>query len=274
MGEQKRQSTVKPGIWLGIGVVVTLLVVSVALFAGWFLWNRATWGRPMSGGFGMMGWPTRRSGCDGTGRRLGGDRRLRGQETPLCGPGVDGDPQRDITRDDEVTLDEAEAAFEEYLHARGYDDLILSEVMEFEYNFYAIAEEAETGIGAMELLLDKASGAVGPEMGPNMMWNTKYGMHSSPGMGMMGSRRFGAENDVAPSEAAEIAQRWLDANRQDSRVEEDADPFYGYYTFHTVRAGEIEGMLSVHGQTGDVWYHTWHGDYIRMVEHDGHDDGH
>jgi hypothetical protein len=40
----------------------------------------------------------------------------------------------------------------------------------------------------------------------------------------------------------------------------------GYYTIHTLRDGKIEGMLSVHGTTGQVWYHTWHGGFIRMEE--------
>jgi hypothetical protein len=30
-------------------------------------------------------------------------------------------------------------------------------------------------IGALEPLVDRTTGAIGPE--PNMMWNAKYGMH-------------------------------------------------------------------------------------------------
>jgi hypothetical protein len=29
---------------------------------------------------------------------------------------------------------------------------------------------------------------------------------------------------------------------------------------------QVYGMLSVNGYTGDVWYHTWHGDFIDMTE--------
>ena len=49
------------------------------------------------------------------------------------------------------------------------------------------------------------------------------------------------------------------------------DPFYGYYTLHFLKDGRIEGMLSVHGNTGQVWYHSWQGDFVRMTEH--HEDG-
>jgi hypothetical protein len=47
---------------------------------------------------------------------------------------------------------------------------------------------------------------------------------------------------------------------------EDVDPFYGYYTVHTFKDSQIEGMLSVHGTSGQVWYHTWHGEFIQMLE--------
>ena len=74
---------------------------------------------------------------------------------------------------------------------------------------------------------------------------------------------------ISEAEAAAAAQRWLDENRAGVRVEEHSEPFYGYYTLHTLRGGEIEGMLSVHGTTATVWYHDWHGDFVQMVESGG-----
>ncbi len=169
----------------------------------------------------------------------------------------------------EVTsLQEAQEAVEAYLGQLGYQDLHATEIMEFERNFYAIVAEEETGIGAMELLVDKSSGAVGPEPGPNMMWNAEYGMHRGGGMmGMMNNSATG-ELTLSPKEAEDVAQRWLDANFP-GRTAGEADPFYGYYTLHFLNDGEIEGMLSVHGSSGDVWYHSWHGDFIAMAG--GHD---
>jgi hypothetical protein len=133
--------------------------------------------------------------------------------------------------------------------------------MEFELNYYALVKERDTGIGAMELLVHKTSGAVGPEMGPNMMWNARYGMHRR-GL-MMGSS---VRNAVTDQEALKLAQQWLDANRPGVTTEDHADPFYGYYTVHTMKDGQIEGMLSVHGSTGQVWYHTWHGAFMRQEQ--------
>jgi hypothetical protein len=161
-----------------------------------------------------------------------------------------------------LTLEDARRAVEQYIAGLGFSNLEIAEVMEFENNFYAIVRETDTGIGAMELLVDKWTGVVGPEMGPNMMWNGKYGMHR--GGWMMGGGAA-ITNTIPPEEAAQIAQRWLDAYRPGVTVE-DVDPFYGYYTIHTLRDGKIEGMLSVHGTTGQVWYHTWHGGFIRMEE--------
>ena len=67
----------------------------------------------------------------------------------------------------------------------------------------------------MELLVDQDSGAVGPEPGPNMMWNAKYGMMGrGDGMiGMMGGYASG-EMTLSPEEDEDVAQRWLVANLQ------------------------------------------------------------
>ena len=70
---------------------------------------------------------------------------------------------------------------------------------------------------------------------------------------------------LSPEEAQDVAQRWLDANVPGATAGE-ADPFYGYYTLHFLEDGEIAGMLSVHGGSGDVWYHSWHGDFVAMAE--------
>ncbi|MDP3063747.1 MAG: hypothetical protein Q8O40_11150, partial [Chloroflexota bacterium] len=137
-------------------------------------------------------------------------------------------------------------------------------------NFYAEVEERSTGVHAMELLIDKYSGSVSPEMGPNIMWNEKYGMMS----GMMGGSRYRGSSPtqmpIAPARAKELAHRFLDKNMRGLTVAEP-DGFYGYYTLHTLRGGQVEGMLSVNGYTGQVWYHSWHGAFIGMeaANHNG-----
>ena len=169
-------------------------------------------------------------------------------------------------------------------------DLAVGEVMEFSNHFYAIVQEESTGIGAFEMLVDKVTGAVSPEPGPNMMWNLKYGMMGGYGMGMMGGGygygsimrggrgyggmmggmtgpAFSPDMPVDEAQAIELAQEYLDTARPGTTADEEADAFYGYYTLHVLNDGKVTGMLSVNGDTGQVWYHTWHGAFVNMAGH-------
>lgn len=165
---------------------------------------------------------------------------------------------------EQIALDQAAEAVEQYLKAY-VGDLELAEIMEFKYNYYAEIEDAKTGVHAMELLVNKYTGQVYPEPGPNMMWNTKYGM--------MGSRYVESEAlakmPVSQEKAKELAQAYLDKRMPGIKVG-GADTFYGYYTLHTFKDGMIEGMLSVNGYSGAVWYHHWHGPFIKMMEYEQH----
>ena len=166
-------------------------------------------------------------------------------------------------------------------------DLEVGEVMRFANNYYAELEEK--GRPATEVLVDPSSGAVWLEYGPAMMWNTRFGMMSdfrlrggsgmmggggmmggamTDGAGMMGGAgtplaREAQDSEVTAAEAEAIAQRFVEA--QDPALTVDgAEPFPGYYTLHTLRNGEVTGMLSVHATTGAVWYHWWHGRFVSM----------
>ena len=175
------------------------------------------------------------------------------------------------------SLPEAREAVERAIQSYGNPDLGVAEVMEFSNNYYAEVREKDTGIGAMELLVDKGSGQVYPEPGPNMMWNTKYGMMAGGrGMGgMMGGQPFqqtpgsvtGTDMTVSPERARELANDYIGRVSPGTEVGE-AERFYGYYTLHTEKDGEITGMLSVNGYSGEVWYHSWHGPFVAMEEED------
>jgi hypothetical protein len=163
----------------------------------------------------------------------------------------------------QLTIDQVADKVSQYLNNYG-GNLVLTEVMDFSLNYYAEVQEKDTGIHAMELLIDKYTGRISPEMGPNTMWNTKY----SPMGGMMGSYGGGsptANMPVSPDQAEKNAQQYLDTNLPGLTVTE-ADNFYGYYTLHTLNNNQVEGMLSVNGYTGAVWYHSWHGVFIDMKE--------
>ncbi len=160
-----------------------------------------------------------------------------------------------------ITIDQAMRAAQDYLGTSANPDLAIDEVMEFQYNFYVIYYEKSTGIRTFEMLIDPYTGQIFPEYGPNMMWNTKYGMRS----GMMGGRSepSTANMPVTKDQAAAIAENYLKRNLQGASAEEP-DMFYGYYTIHILKDGKIYGMLSVNGYNGQVWYHSWHGQFIQM----------
>jgi len=168
-----------------------------------------------------------------------------------------------------ITIHQAERIAERYLTSINDPDLAIGEIMEFEMNFYVIYYEKSTGIGAFEMLIDKNNGRIFPEYGPNMMWNTKYGHGGMMGGrgGMMGGfvQPPSEDDTIDEEEAVEIAQDFLDDIYPGSKAE-DPHPFYGYYTLHTTKDGEIFGMLSVNTYTGSVWYHNWHGTYIQSLE--------
>jgi hypothetical protein len=186
-----------------------------------------------------------------------------------------------------ITLDQAKQIAQQYLASTGNSNLAIKEIMEFQNNFYIIYYEKDTGSGAFEMLIWKETsssgmmsggmmggrgmaGVIMPEPGPNMMWNTKY---SQMGGGMMGQGMMGSRNQassamsVTKGRALQLAQAYLDANFNNAKVEM-ATQFYGYYTIDFTVNGKIAGMLSVNGDAGQVWLHTWHGTFIQEVEFD------
>jgi hypothetical protein len=278
---------------IALGLTLALILVIALGIGGWVVthaYAQRSWGG--YGGYGMMG-PGMMGGW-GYGRNYG-------MMSPgmMDGWGYGGSPSCDMMSPwggtypkgtETLTMDEAEAAVERSLKAWNNDDLGADEVMEFSNHFYAIVQEKSTGIGAFEVLVDKVTGAVSPEPGPNMMWNQKYGMMGGYGMGMMGGGygyggmmgggrgycgMMGGATESAPSldmpvdeaQAIELTQKYLDTARPGTTADEEADAFYGYYTLHVLNDGQVTGMLSVNGDTGQVWYHTWHGSFVDMAGH-------
>ncbi|MHB8858633.1 MAG: hypothetical protein ACYC6Z_03995 [Thermoleophilia bacterium] len=166
-----------------------------------------------------------------------------------------------------LTVDQAHDAVNRYLDYRGNSDLKVREVLEFTNGFYARVDEQSTGAGAFEVLIDRNSGVVSPEPGPNMMWNTKYGMMGGAYGGMMGGG-FGqarpsitADMPIKKDDARSRAQNYLDRQLPGTSAG-DPDTFYGYYTIEINKDGNTLGMLSVDGYYGQVWYHSWHGTFL------------
>jgi hypothetical protein len=173
-----------------------------------------------------------------------------------------GGPYR--TGGNRITMDQATTVVDNYLQQLGNADLRVDEIMEFQYNYYVQFSEKSTGIKAFEALIDPYTGDLYPEPGPNMMWNAKYGMMSGV---MWGTPGITAPMSVTEEQAKQFAQKFVDGYLPGAKVGQ-LERFYGYYTLHVLKDGQIYGMLSVNGYTGQVWYHSWHGQFIAEKEFD------
>lgn len=222
----------------GIIVIAAFLIVlggGIAAAVPGTFWNSMmnTGNSMMNSGDGMHG------GMMGNGMQCGNANEYSGNGAP-------------------ITIEQAGEAVEQYLGSTGNSDLTLAEVMEFKNHFYAEVEEKSTGVHAFELLVNRYSGAVSPEPGPNMMWNTRYG-HMNPGSE--------GQATVTREQAIKSAQAYLDRTLPGTKAGE-ADEFYGYYTLHVLKQDKIYGMLSVNSFTGAVWYHSWHGEFVKILKAD------
>ena len=163
-----------------------------------------------------------------------------------------------------LTITDAKTIAENYVSALGNPDLTVKEVEEYSANFYVQVNEKSTGNGAFELLVNKYTGSIYPEMGPNMMWNTKYGMMRG---GILGGI-FGTPTTtmtITPTQATTNAQTYLNTYIAGATTG-DVNTFYGYYTIEVLNGTTTYGMLSVNGYSGQVWFHTWHGTFIGELQ--------
>ncbi len=267
-------------VGLGLAVLLLMAVFAATAFAqgpggAWGGWGRQGYGPGMMGNYGpgMMGnYGPGMMGNYGPGSMMGsyGPGGMMGFGNPITDPWSAGCPMLGAApgqaSGQPITLDQAAAAVQEYLKRYGNGDLTLAEVMEFENNFYAMVKEQSTGMGAFELLVNRYTGSVIPEPGPNMMWNTKYG-HMAGFGGMMGWwNRPAGPTAITVAQARAAGQGWLDANLPGATLADDEMQFPGYYTMDFLQNGKPAGMLSVNAYTGQVWYHTWHGAFISEKE--------
>ena len=223
---------------------------------------------------------------------------------PYLMPGFGwGQPQ---TAGHPLALEEAERIAQQLLNRAGYAGLELDEIQEFSNNFYVAVKYKIGGLGAFEFLIDRYTGFVHPEPqtmmwntqfghmaasrgdggGPGMMGGAGYGPGGmmggyGPGGGMTGGSGYGpggqprsgagrlstptTKPGVTAAQAKTIAQTFLDARASGTKVR-NVDTFPGYYTLDVIRDGKVFGMLSVNAYTGQVWYHGWHGVFIREKE--------
>ncbi len=159
-----------------------------------------------------------------------------------------------------INVSQATGIAQTYVASLNNADLKVTQVEEYQNSFYVAVGEKSTGNGAFELLINKVTGIVTPEMGPNMMWNTKYTF----GAGWCSWARgtITATPTVTADQAKADAQQHLNAYLAGTTTG-DITAFPGYYTVEALSNGLPYDMLSVNAFTGQVWYHTWHGAFVQ-----------
>ena len=163
-----------------------------------------------------------------------------------------------------LSINTAATIAQNYVTSIGNPDLVVKQVEEYTANFYVQVNEKSTGNGAFELLINKYTGSIYPEMGPNMIWNIKYGMMRG---GILGGI-FGTPTTtmtVTATQATATAQQYLNTYLPGTTTG-DVTTFYGYYTIEVLSGGTTYGMLSINGYNGQVWVHTWHGTFIQELQ--------
>ncbi len=162
-----------------------------------------------------------------------------------------------------LTINQAEQIASTYVTSLNNPDLKVVQVEEYTNNFYVQVNEQSTGYGAFQLLINKATGQVYSEMGPNMMWNTKYTFGAGYCNWFRGTTS--TVPTVTLDQAKTTAQQYLTAYLPGTTVG-DATTFYGYYNVEVLNAGTTYGMLSVNAYSGQVWYHSWHGTFVQELQ--------
>jgi len=236
---------------LGI-LAVVLIVVGIS---GLFLSSSGTYGGYPAGQWGSYGGmgPGGKMGSGmmgggmmgGSGGMMGYMMQMMGGNMLVSG-GISYNPNGSL-----VSLDQARDIAERYLAAQNNPDMELADLEEWEFNFYVEYKEKSTGTKVLQMLIDKYAGIASLEMGPNMMWNTKYAMRGTQPGAMT----------LTKEQAMASALQFLDSRLPGTKAE-DGGEFYGYYHIDVKKDNKMYGMLDVNGYSGQVWYHTWHGNFI------------
>ena len=114
----------------------------------------------------------------------------------------------------------------ETVQGRGWTWLTVDEVHIFP-TFYEVEFNDRHALKGPELYVSRSSGAVGPEMGPNMMWDSQYGM--------------GTECSSTLSEAQARAM----VTAPDGLSLGDGEHHHGYWEFELKRGNSVVNQVNV-----------------------------
>jgi len=126
---------------------------------------------------------------------------------------------------------------------QGWDWLTMDEVHIFPA-FFEVELNDRGGFKGPEVYVNRTTGDAGPEMGPNMMWDTRYGM-------------MGAACGRAPSEAQARARVAPPAGLSLG----DSERHHGYWEFELKRGGQVVNQVNVEDCGSSLIYEeAWQSD--------------
>ena len=142
---------------------------------------------------------------------------------------------------------EARAAIQSFIDMSS-SSLQISEL--WEYGTAYMAELSDmNGAMAFDVIADKFTGAVGPEMGLSMMMNASYAK------GIYKTSRFGKKLTVSEEQATATAQNFVNANGLGYALGTPED-YPGYYKFHTTDSHGFGLEIMVNGYNGTIWMNS------------------
>lgn len=205
------------------------------------------------GGYGMMGG----QGANGNGGGFGmmGGLVANGNGGGMMGGGYNAQSLGvNLTNGEVGTSDQAVAIAKAYTQKLN-QDVVVAELHEFSNGYEVELKEGKTGAKAYEVMVYKKGGQIIAEMGPNIMWNTKYG-----------SMNWGSTGAVTVSEeqATKSAQEFVTKMGQGYSIGK-AELASGYYEFMVQKDGKDYAELDVNGYTGQVWFENWQGPILKTI---------
>ncbi len=159
-----------------------------------------------------------------------------------------------------ATPQEAITSIQKFISSAN-SNLKISDVWEYQTVFKAELYDAN-GQLAFDLLVDKLTGVVTPEMGYSMMMNASWGR------ALQKTPKFGKHIVLTPDAATEAAQAFVSKNVSVINYTLAAPETYpGYYKFHTtdVSSGTPGMDIMVNGYNGGIWMETQLGAPINPV---------
>ena len=191
----------------------------------------------------------------GTGNMMGGGNMGGGRGSGMAGAGgmVSQMMGNTVSRGYLQTLnpitnpEEARATIQSFINASS-SSLEISELWE-----YGTAYKAElsdlNGAMAFDVIVDKFTGAVGPEMGLSMMMNASYGN------GIYKTPKFGKKLTVSEEQATAIAQNFVNNNGLGYTLG-IPEHYPGYYKFHTTDSHGFGLEIIVNGYNSAIWMNS------------------